>query len=65
MLCPPPATRKHVKFLAQYPAITALIAALTALAAAAGWIVWKSESEFVPHPVPNGVVVLPFENLSR
>jgi hypothetical protein len=50
-----------VKFLAQYPAITALIAALTALAAGAGWIVWKSESEFVPHPVPNGVAVLPLK----
>jgi TolB-like protein len=37
---------------------------LTALAATAGWIVWKSESELVPHPVPNGVAVLPFENLS-
>ena len=33
-----------------------------ALAAAAGWIVWKSE--FIPHPVTNGVAVLPFENLS-
>jgi TolB-like protein len=38
---------------------------LVALAAAAGWIVWKSESEFVPHPVPNGIAVLPFENLSK
>ena len=33
-----------------------------ALAAAAGWIVWKSE--FIGHPVTNGVAVLPFENLS-
>ena len=33
-----------------------------ALAAAVGWNVWKSE--FVPHPVTNGVAVLPFENLS-
>ena len=32
------------------------------LAAAAGWIVWKSE--FIRHPVTNGVAVLPFENLS-
>jgi serine/threonine protein kinase/tetratricopeptide (TPR) repeat protein len=53
------------KWVRRNPAIAALIAALTALAAAAGWIVWKSESEFVPHPVPNGVAVLPFENLSR
>src|SRR5206468_8003277 len=32
------------------------------LAAAAGWIVWKSE--FIRHPATNGVAVLPFENLS-
>jgi TolB-like protein/Tfp pilus assembly protein PilF len=32
------------------------------LAAAAGWIIWKSE--FIGHPVANGVAVLPFENLS-
>jgi TolB-like protein/Tfp pilus assembly protein PilF len=53
------------KWVRRKPAIAALIASLIALAAAAGWIVWKSESEFVPHPVPNGVAVLPFENLSR
>ena len=35
---------------------------MVALAAAAGWIVWKSE--FIRHPVTNGVAVLPFENLS-
>jgi len=33
-----------------------------ALAAAAGWIVWKSE--LVRHPVTTGIAVLPFENLS-
>ena len=32
------------------------------LAAAAGWIVWKSE--FIRPPATNGVAVLPFENLS-
>jgi TolB-like protein len=53
------------KWVRRNPAIAALIAALTALAAAAGWIVWKGESELVPHSVPNGVAVLPFENLSR
>jgi len=52
------------KWVRRNPAMAALVAALTALAAAAGWIVWKSESEFVPRPVPNGVAVLPFENLS-
>ena len=35
---------------------------LVALAAAAGWIVWKSE--FIRHPVTTGIAVLPFENLS-
>jgi TolB-like protein/Tfp pilus assembly protein PilF len=34
-----------------------------ALAAAAGWIVWKSE--FIRHPVTNGIAVLPFENLNE
>ena len=34
-----------------------------ALAAAAGWIVWKSE--FIRQPVTTGIAVLPFENLSE
>jgi len=43
---------------------SALLAAclLVALAAAAGWIVWKSE--FMARPLANGIAVLPFENLS-
>jgi len=42
----------------------ALAASLIALAAAAGWIVWKTE--FIPHPITTkGIAVLPFENLSR
>jgi TolB-like protein/Tfp pilus assembly protein PilF len=40
----------------------ALAASLIALVVAAGWIVWTSE--FIRHPLPNGVAVLPFENLS-
>jgi len=40
----------------------ALATSLIALTAAAGWIIWKSE--FIHHPVTNGVAVLPFENLS-
>jgi serine/threonine protein kinase/Tfp pilus assembly protein PilF len=52
------------KWVRRNPTSALLAASLIALAAAAGWIVWKSESEFVPHPVPNGVAVLPFENLS-
>jgi TolB-like protein len=56
---------RGTKWVRRNPAMAALIPLSLALAAAAGWIVWKSESEFVPHPVPNGVAVLPFENLSR
>src|SRR5213079_3330495 len=37
-------------------------ASLIALAATAGWIVWKSE--FIPQSLTSGVAVLPFENLS-
>ena len=44
------------------PTSALLAASLVALAAAAGWIVWKSE--FIRHPAPNGIAVLPFENLS-
>jgi serine/threonine protein kinase len=41
----------------------ALAASLVTLAAAAGWIVWKSE--FLRHPIPEkSIAVLPFENLS-
>jgi TolB-like protein/Tfp pilus assembly protein PilF len=51
------------KWVRRKPAIAAFIASLVALAAAIGWIVWKSE--FIRHPVTNGLAVLPFENLSR
>jgi serine/threonine protein kinase/Tfp pilus assembly protein PilF len=50
------------KWVRRNPSSTLLAASLIALAAGAGWIVWKSES--IPHPVTNGVAVLPFENLS-
>jgi TolB-like protein/tetratricopeptide (TPR) repeat protein len=50
------------KWLRRNPTSAVLAASLIALAAAAGWIVWKSE--FIPHPVTNGIAVLPFENLS-
>ncbi len=56
-------TRSH-KWARRKPAIAALIASLTALAAAAGWIVWKSELIRTPIAT-NGIAVLPFENLSR
>src|SRR5437870_5747085 len=51
------------KWVRRNPTSALLAASLVALAAAAGWIVWKSE--MIPHPVATGVAVLPFENLSR
>src|SRR5438477_4802462 len=50
------------KWVQRNPTSALLAASLIALAAAAGWIVWKSE--FIRQPVTNGVAVLPFENLS-
>src|SRR4029453_4443186 len=50
------------KWMRRNPTSALLAASLIALAAAAGWIVWKTE--FIRHPVTNGVAVLPFENLS-
>src|SRR5262249_7072430 len=50
------------KWVRRNPSSALLAACLVALAAVAGWIVWKSES--IRHPVTSGVAVLPFENLS-
>src|SRR5437879_5450234 len=50
------------KWVRRNPSRALLAASLVALAAAAGWIVWKSE--FIRHPVTTGIAVLPFENLS-
>jgi serine/threonine protein kinase/Tfp pilus assembly protein PilF len=50
------------KWMRRNPTSTLLAVSLVALAAAGSWIVWKTE--FVRHPVPNGIAVLPFENLS-
>jgi serine/threonine protein kinase/Tfp pilus assembly protein PilF len=50
------------KWVRRNPTSALLAASLIALATSAGWIVWKSE--FIRHPVTNGVAVLPFENLS-
>jgi serine/threonine protein kinase/Tfp pilus assembly protein PilF len=41
----------------------ALTAAVSALAVASTWIVWKSE--FFRQPITKGIAVLPFQNLSR
>jgi TolB-like protein/Tfp pilus assembly protein PilF/predicted Ser/Thr protein kinase len=51
------------KWVRRNPTSALLAASLVTLAAAAGWIVWKSE--FVHHPITTGIAVLPFENLSE
>src|SRR6476646_6769759 len=51
------------KWVQRNPTSALLAASLFALAAAAGWIVWKSE--FIRQPPTTGVAVLPFENLSE
>jgi TolB-like protein/predicted Ser/Thr protein kinase/Flp pilus assembly protein TadD len=50
------------KWVRRNPTSALLAASLVALAAAAGWIIWKSE--FIRHPLTTGIAVLPFENLS-
>jgi serine/threonine protein kinase/TolB-like protein/Tfp pilus assembly protein PilF len=51
------------KWVRRNPTSALLAASLIALAATAGWIIWKSE--LVRHPVTTGIAVLPFENLSE
>ena len=50
------------KWVRRNPTSALLAASLVVLAAAAGWIIWKSE--FIARPLANGIAVLPFENLS-
>jgi Serine/threonine protein kinase len=50
------------KWVQRNPTSALLAASLMALAASAGWIVWKSE--WIWQPPTDGVAVLPFENLS-
>ena len=53
------------KWVRRNPATTVLAAALVVLAAViVGVTVWKSESIYPVFPMPAGVAVLPFENLS-
>jgi TolB-like protein/Tfp pilus assembly protein PilF/predicted Ser/Thr protein kinase len=49
------------KWVRRNPTSALLAASLVALAAAAGWVVWKSE--FFRSPPTTGIAVLPFENL--
>jgi len=51
------------KWVQRNPTSALLTASLIALAAAAGWIVWKSE--LIRQPLTTGIAVLPFENLSE
>jgi TolB-like protein/predicted Ser/Thr protein kinase len=50
------------KWVRRNPTSALLATSLVGLAAAAGWIVWKSE--MIARPLANGIAVLPFENLS-
>src|SRR5437899_202988 len=50
------------KWVRRNPTSTLLAASLVALAAAAGWIV--SKSDLIRRPLKTGLAVLPFENLS-
>jgi TolB-like protein/Tfp pilus assembly protein PilF len=51
------------KWAQRNPATALLVASLFALAAATGWIIWKSE--LIRQPVTTGIAVLPFENLGE
>ena len=51
------------KWVRRNPTSALLAASVMALAAAAGWIVWKSE--LIRQPITTGIAVLPFENLSE
>src|SRR2546421_7510151 len=51
------------KWVRRNPTSTLLVASLVGLAAAAGWIV--SKSELIRQPLTTGIAVLPFENLGE
>jgi TolB-like protein/Flp pilus assembly protein TadD len=50
------------KWVRRNPTSGLLVASLVALAATAGWIIWKSD--LIQKPATTGIAVLPFENLS-
>jgi serine/threonine-protein kinase len=50
------------KWVRRNPSSALFAASLIALAAAAGWIVWKTE--FIRHPLPKSIAVLPLLNKS-
>jgi serine/threonine protein kinase/tetratricopeptide (TPR) repeat protein len=51
------------RWVQRNPTSTLLAACLVVLAAASGWIVWKSE--LIRQPLTTGIAVLPFENLNE
>jgi serine/threonine protein kinase/Flp pilus assembly protein TadD len=51
------------KWVQRNPARALSAGSLVALAAASGWIIWKSE--LIRQPLTNGIAVLPFENLNE
>src|SRR5262245_52146832 len=51
------------KWVRRNPSSPFSLTCLVALAAAAGWILWKSE--LIRQPVSTGIAVLPFENLGE
>ena len=51
------------KWVQRNPTSALLATSLVALAAVVGWNIWKSE--LVRRPMPTGIAVLPFENLSE
>src|SRR5437660_1164372 len=55
--------RRGAKWVRRNPTSALLVGCLVALAAAAGWIV--SKSEFIQRPITTGIAVLPFESLSE
>jgi len=54
---------RGTKWVRRNPSSALFAASLVALAAATGWIVWKSE--LIRQPLTTGIAVLPFENLSQ
>ncbi|HEY2713244.1 MAG TPA: serine/threonine-protein kinase [Chthoniobacterales bacterium] len=57
-----PIFERGTKWVRRNPTRALLAVSLIALAATAGWIVWRTE--LISRPVTNGIAVLPFENLS-
>ena len=55
---------RGVKWVRRNPTSAVLLASLAALAAGVGVMFWERQSPRPPSPLPAGIAVLPFENLS-